>query len=662
MVSVVEGGDDTDRSQRRSILLKCLKDASPAPSDTVFLALPDLFQAWSFATEASHDDLLFAIPSLLALVLSVISSLVEFRQIGVQLCHSILRRESLRVLDKTFEASRSRSHLISPCFDLLTEIVSFDGGACAWIVYKNRHVTWKRVVWSLCSREGYRKPSKRNISTSFRQSGLKYVLANLRFQSVAAREDLISVPGLLPPIFKNIFSDPGTLIAKVIETFKDAIILNTAIARSIKQRILSDGTLGQIGGLYRYQASGDHNEGLAVQKACHEFLLLVCTSRGCGVLVEQSGWYPPGLEDTWRSNSLRPIATIAQGRSLSMYLDSVPVRNKILSVFIQTLRPHADLRQRDLLLAIFEAAPELVADYFLQKKASSFEPLLSAIWLGYAAFVASVQMLPCPSLEKSVSVTYRPPPPTSVVLQGILPQTLTQAAMTRCLNQSSTLIKLLITRVIILAFRKADIILKQYGAGENVAEWENAATEIVSRLSQQLPEKKHVASAFRTCSEDQPILRHSLAYLLSLYAQLAPQLALQENFDISVTIAEALTPSPEAFDTELTLQPLEFEKYLEMAHQSTEMRWWNGPGRGFVSPLGQSITNDGQRKFDSPPMLLPSKRMCYLTLMQVVTRGLGFCFILLLLKITSSSKMPALIRFGLCLPVYNLLRPGDLRT
>ena len=129
----------------------------------------------------------------------------------------------------------------------------------------------------------------------------------------------------------------------------------------------------------------------------HKFLLQACTTQD-GALLQQSGWYPSGFD--FEASTRTDDDGIDLGLDSPYYFDeyesAVPVRNANLSAFLQSLRPDKDTLQAELIVAIFEAAPELVADYFTKRPKFTSRPNDEAAWRGQVAFIFSVINLPVP--------------------------------------------------------------------------------------------------------------------------------------------------------------------------------------------------------------------------------------------------------------------------
>ena len=459
-------------------------------------------------------------------------------------------------------------------------MVSFDGGSSAKRLYLQRDVTFKRLDIFLgmhkkpqdAAPEDPRKPS-------VRQNALRYILANLRLQDQNAKGDILSQPKLVRAIFQDIKDDSANMVHETLSTVKKSVALDATLSRTVKSRLFTDWTLTRIASLYGFEEDETLLDGRpAVRDFAHALLLFICTTIDHGVLVAQSGWYPPGTDVPSNAPDTEetPLG-VDQLIRYDRFTDKVPVRNTTLASFIQGLRPYASNLQRELLLAIFRIAPELVADYFFKKKSFSFDPKLSATWIGYSAFLFSVARLGVPDGKLSDI-----PPPVSIVIESILPQPLTQKALIRCLNQNTSLITFFAARLLIVSFSKLNSVLISFHPKERSdTVWGRARVRLKAEFCKRSPELKHVIAAFRTCPKDSATLREALLRLLAMYYKYIPQVALEEKFDISIALSQAL------HDIELTKEDLDnkgirlmqLDHLLEIAHRSPDMQWWQKPGQ-----------------------------------------------------------------------------------
>lgn len=580
-----------DIAKRHSLLREYLETQNyqdENKKDGVFI--PDIMQTWSFASQSNDDPLLAAVPDVLALLLNVISTMIDFRDYGINLCRTILSTAQLKLLARGLSTSQAKDQIIAPCLRLLTDVISFDGGLFSRKVYTCREFTFRSLARNLNLRRlASENAGKNDKKITIREHALRFFLVNLVFQDAARRGDLIAHRDIISALFKDVREDDPVIIIEILATLEKHIIRDKAIHSKVKSEFLSDWVLGRIATLYGHQSSQGTSENKdSVRRKAHDILLLVCTTQGLGVLLPQSGWYPPGFyrEETNPRGILEEFDTLdikQQGVDFfNKHREKIPVRNLRLAAFASTLRPYSDTLQSELLLGIFKAAPELVADYFFRKRSFSFDPKLTATWTGYSMFLYSVVQTPIPRFCGSAENFSQAPPPVSIVIESILPQPLTRKALTRCLHQQSGLIRLFAVRLLIAAFEKLQKVLQIYMSfpGPNASLWEHAALELVAESSRRCPTMKDVITAFRATRINQLLQREALARLLSMYYRVTPQAALDEVFDISVPLSKAISKveSSDLANNDSGMDLLMLERFLDIAQRTPNMRWIHRSG------------------------------------------------------------------------------------
>lgn len=531
---------------------------------------------------------------MLALLLKTISSLIDFREYGTLLCKTLLRRDQLKLLDRGLTANKIKEHLISPCLRLLTEIVSLDGGSSARSLYLHRDITFKRLDTFLSLRKASSEDDTKDVRRpSVRNNAVRYLLANLKLQDKIAKADILSQGKLFRSLFQDIKEDTPNIISEILGVLKKHIVLDDTLPRAAKSRVLTDYTLGRIATLYGFDHNEDDSERTRtpVQDMAHEFLLFVCTTLDHGVLTAQTGWYPPGANSVRTDLYAEDVDDehiVFDGLTQSAkYQGRVAVRNTTLAAFLQILRPYADTQQRELVLAIFDAAPELIADYFFKKKSFSFEPKLTATWIGFSAFLFSAVQLPVPTYFGLKSAHGDLPPPVPIAIESILPQPLSQKVLNRCLNQNVGLITFFAVRLLTSAFSKLEDALRSFHAvsGPNKDQWKHAASQLVAEFCRRCPEMKHVVTVFRSCPAENTMLREAVTRLLSMYYKVIPQIALLEKFDISIALSVALSNIGDLSQSSHVrgVRLLELDHLLEIAYRSPDVRWWHKSGKSRLS-------------------------------------------------------------------------------
>ncbi|KAL8678966.1 MAG: hypothetical protein Q9186_004734 [Xanthomendoza sp. 1 TL-2023] len=599
--SIAYGDDAALQASRRDILLQYLKSQKTSIADTYASDLP---QTWSFAAQSNNEGLYSAVTAVLALLLKTISNHLEFQETGRGLCDLLLEKDHLKLLERGLSAERTKEHVISPCLRLLTQIVSFDGGGSAKRVYRNKNVTFKRLDTFLSLRQdpkGLETKSRRKIPV--RNVALQYLFANLRFQDHAIKTDILAHGRTLRSMFQDIKDDPPSIVQQLLRVMKDDILKDEKIPRRVKGRLFTDQVLSSVAALYKYvdndkESISDENdrEQQSISNLAHTFLLSLCTMREYGVLGPE-GQYP-GAENEELSTSVEDIRKYQEtGPLFKRKQKRAAANNRTLSSFLQMLRPYASSAQRDLTLATFQAAPELIADYFYKKRAFSFEPKLTATWTGFATFLLSTIQMPLPDRLINSKAFGLYPAPISDIIECILPLPLSAKVVSRCLNQNVIMIKFFAIKILTAAFDKFAQTLRCFQSisrnypGPSVQVWDTAALELLQEFGQRCPDMNHVIMVFRSCSSKDTLLREASARLLSLYYQHLPQTALEQKFDASTALSTVFDEiSMRAHQSvEPSLASMVLTHLLYVARCSPDMRWWQKSEHDQLSLFGSGL-------------------------------------------------------------------------
>ncbi|OAX83914.1 hypothetical protein ACJ72_01727 [Emergomyces africanus] len=587
LTSVSDAERDNEKEKKLRILKAyCDSQLVNAGDETQASCFHDLLQTWNFAESNNHESLLSLIPSVLALFLKTISSQLEFRDFGLVLCKFLLQQEQLKLFNRAFTASKTKEHLISPCIRLLTEIVGFDGGAVARLVYGRREITFKRLDLFLSVRKSPAETeSEDRQKSTLRRNAQRYLLANLKFQNASAKEDIIGQGKLIRTFLEDIRKDSRDIVIDIIRAIDKHIASDSSLSRNVKSRFLNRHNLERLVTLYGYEKESDEPvvNDESVSKEIHKLLLSICTNPEKGVLLPETGWYPTGSNpDVLQPNDDGSIPLgLDSPIHFDKYKESIPVRNGNLSALIQFLRPDSDTLQMELLLKIFRAAPELVFDFFSKRIMFTSDPKPTPSWLGESAFLFSTIQLPVPANCGWSGSPARVPPPVSVAIESILPRPLTQKVLTRCLNQNTDVITLFAVRIITLALRKLQTVLRIFNTDREAGQelWIQAAGKLVDEFCRRSPSMKDIILLFRNTPKDNLQQQDAVLELLSMFYQVIPTVALEEKFDISLTLVDVLKQlndgesRPE--DKELLFSQL--QNLLVVAQQSPTMRWWQKP-------------------------------------------------------------------------------------
>lgn len=591
--SILYNTEDHERPRQRAILREYLdsqKGRGREEKEKSFLQ--NLIQGWDHAAETNHDPIISQVTAVLALLFKVLASHGELLEYGTLLCKTLLQPSVARRFVRSTSAAPNQEKVIAPALRLLTELTKFNEGAFARGVYAKRDFTLEPKILGRNINLGREQSAADHIKKpSIRTTAVRYLLTHLRYQDERAKSEILSNTNVVRAVFDHIRTDPPFLIYEIFNVFKSHVFQDKTIVRHIKSRILSGKTLSRIASLYSYEVEeGSLSDGQkAPDQLAHDFLRLVCTDPAYGVMLPTNGFYPFSFGDDDADHD----DAMDQSNDLGLEVDdatikSVQVRNIILSEFIQSQRPYANTLHQELVIEIFRACPELVADYFIKRRDFSYDPKLTATWIGYSAFLYQTIQLPVPRYF-GVKKNFRDqPPPVSVLLQSILPQPLNQQVLTKCLNHSSDLIQMFAIRVLIVALHKLRSVAQELNRASLVRtskHWEQASTRLVTEISRRCPPIRTIFLALKKPGL-KDMKRESITRLLRLYYEVMPQVALQEKFDVSLPLCNALVEAekPTSSPEDKVFRVMELEHWIQMAKLSPAMRWWQKQSRHIRDP------------------------------------------------------------------------------
>ncbi|EOA87605.1 uncharacterized protein SETTUDRAFT_161136 [Exserohilum turcica Et28A] len=581
--SILYPADEHHLPRKRAILREYLdtqKGRGRDEKDKTFLQ--NLTQAWDYAVETNNSAIVSQVTAVLALLFKVFASHADFLEYGTLLAKTLLQPSITRRFVRSTSAAAKEENVIAPALRLLTELTRFNQGAHARAVYAKRDFTLEpKILGRNINLTREQSAADHVKKPSIRTTAVRYLLTHLRYQDERAKSEILSHTNVVRTVFDHIRTDPPFLIYEILDVFKSHVFQDKAIARHTKNKILNGKVLSRIASLYSYEVEeGSLSEGQkAPDQLAHEFLRLVCTDPAYGVMLPTQGFYPSTFDDDeGEQDDAADYGNDLGLESVDSYSKITKVRNIILSEFIQNQRPYANTLHQELVVDIFRACPELIADYFVKRRDFSYDPKLTSTWIGYSAFLYQTIQLPVPKYFGAKKNYRDHPPPVPVLMNSILPQPLNQQVLTKCLNHSSDLVQLFAIRVLIAALQKLRSVLQEFSNASAVRsskQWEHASKRLISEVSRRCPAIRTVFLALKKPGL-KDMKRESITRLLRLYYEVTPQVALQEKFDVSLPLCNALveaeksTASPE----DKVFRVMELEHWIQMARLSPAMRWW----------------------------------------------------------------------------------------
>ncbi|OAL45257.1 hypothetical protein IQ07DRAFT_548943 [Pyrenochaeta sp. DS3sAY3a] len=580
--SILYSSEEHDVPRKRAILREYLDtQKTRGAEDKDRFILQNLTQAWDFAAETNFEAIITQVTAVLALLFKVFASHSDFLSYGNLLAKSILQPSVVRRVVRSTSAASNKDSLIAPALRLLTELTKFNEGAHARAVYAKRDFTLEpKLLGRNISLSKEQSAADHIKKPSIRTTAIRYLLTHLRYQDERAKSEILSNTNVLRALFDHLRTDPPFLIHEIFDVFQTHVFQDKTIARHVKSRILNGKALSRIAGLHNYEVEeGSLSDGQkAPDEIAYDFLRLACTDPAYGVMLPTSGLYPSTFEDEEDLEDAADYGNDLGLDSVDHYGKKANIRNVILSEFIQTQRPYANTSHQELVIAIFKACPELIADYFYKRRDFSYDPKLTATWIGYSAFLFQAIQLPVPRYFGAKRNFRDSPPPVPVLVQSILPQPLNQQVLIKSLNHSSDLVQLFAIRVLVAALQKLSSVLQQLTEASTLKtskHWSEAAKRLVTEISRRCPPIRTIYLALKKPGL-KDMKRESITRLLRLYHEVMPQVALQEKFDISLPLCNALIEAEKPTETpeDKVFRVMELEHWIQMARLSPAMRWW----------------------------------------------------------------------------------------
>ncbi|KAJ8129991.1 hypothetical protein O1611_g3639 [Lasiodiplodia mahajangana] len=582
--------NDEKKSEHMQIVLDYLDSTKPREVEgEVPIYLPDIMETWSMASRMNNENIMSAVPVVLALLLKIISSNVDVVSFGLGICRTLLQKRQQELIAKNLSADKGRDFIISPTLRLLREAICLDGGALAAPIFRARANTFKSLARNMGLRyigDGQEDPKRPSVRTN----ATRLLLSCLKLLHNEAKRDLLLQKDIVAALMRHLRDDPPFLIYEILDILKTSVVQDKKLAKEVKIKILNANSLTRIASLYGHSKAlvniedGAETGHLSVEDAAHDILLAACTDSTVGVCRSEQGYYPEGVApDAFLLPDTKSAGRVDFGLDsipwMNKFGNEIPVRNMLLAEFIESLRPWSNIKQSELLLAIFQASPELIARYFIQKRAFAFDPKLSSTWIGYATLLYNVVQLPIPPFFGHSNDYAAVPPPTSVVLDNIVPPPMTLKAITRCLTSKSKLVSFYAIRLLVLALEKLGRALEMHREAATTSPnsiWQEAARRLVDDFHQRIPDLKDVINCYRTMGDEDFLQREAASRLILLYYETIPQPALKAKFDVSPTLLATIQKVEASNDTgeDIAMSLLELEHLCTVAKYSPSMRWF----------------------------------------------------------------------------------------
>jgi len=585
-----------EKAEQLQVLLEYSQWQKSASDDHVDFY--DLLSTWSFAVEQNAaEPLLAAVPAALAQYLDTISGSLELRPFGLALVDSLLRRDQSKLFGKGLSSPKTKQHLAAPCLRLLAQMAAFDGGIRANDIWMRRDLFIHKSDILL-----EHKPSttgEQAEATSqdeaLRPLAVELFLTLLKYLDSTAKTEMLNQGRALHGLLQGLSQDSQHAILKVLTAIEAALISDDDVARASLQRFFNSTHLEAIAALYSLEAEEDSVDIKdSVREAAHNVLQKLCTTSK-GVLLPQQGWYPPSATASTLSNTEDDYIDLGLEALtfIDDYITSVPVRNVTLSNFIQKLKSQQDILQSSLLSDILTAAPELVANYFSTRKQIPSPNSDDAAWRGSISFLFSVIECPVPQPLRSCDKKPANPPPTTIVIESIIPRPLDRAYLQKLFSSDDNLLRISGARLLTTVLTKLDQVLASFSTRltENVYLWGQARNRLLELVQSKILVVRDITLALQHTSSGDVDIYTAMLECLATYYKILPHVSSSATFDISPVMTELCSKMEDTdLDSDARQKVIaQLQHCVEIAELTSSTKWLQKADNDSLSPLGQLL-------------------------------------------------------------------------
>lgn len=477
---------DTRQLDRLTGILRTISVESSSSLDPLIQFLnasngEQVLQSWSFYSQTRNHPKLADTTSKLAWLVNTCNNATETINLGSGICREILDHH-LKIVYRCLFIGRPA--VTNAASSLLTAVAKFNKGALVNDMYSSFDLTLNCIPNILSDNQ-------------LRPSFLEFIFALLEFGSSIVRKDLMVQKKVVSSWIKNVQTDSEPVLLKMLKIFTDKICMDRNVLKSDKLSFFSDWILGNLVRLFTRKDS--------VPEQLSIFLTVLATDHINGIRFPDNGWYPARIKEEEDESKKASKMSQAQQRAMEKLVQ--PIYNKSLLSLLKLLKPWEDALQQKLVLQILSSAPELVSPYVAaMNEFLSFDPKLTSFWVSYASLNTKIIRLPIP-----VHMPVLLPPETKVVIDSILPVTISESALTKCLRDVP-MIRYFAIQLIIASFEKFHRVKQFYD------EYRFDTVTLTEELEKRLPDIKSIFACLQSVEESSEFLTASIYITINHYS------------------------------------------------------------------------------------------------------------------------------------------------
>ncbi|CUS24900.1 LAQU0S21e00980g1_1 [Lachancea quebecensis] len=476
-----------------------------------------IVQSWSYYAQVNNHQKFSSCTSRLAKALRVLGSDSSTLAYGSILIRSILQ-ENAKVLYRGL--NNMKPSITNPMLRLLRQIIAFN---------KGQHVDDFLTCFdmSLPSLPRLLSPTKAELSDiehtiknpelSMRYNFIQFWLCLIENATPILRKAVLTEnPKIMSSWYKHMTKvDSVKLLIQCLNTLLNSVLKEKSLKRVTKCKILNESLISKIHFFY-----SSTNADLV--KLTDLFFESYSSVKGDGVAFSDDKiWFSePVYSSTGANSGSTGALVVINNRKFYLY-------NKLLFTMLTFFKPWEDELQLNRVIKVLENVPELVAPYsYYLGTLGNHDPKMTSYWFGMTLLLGRMMNLPIPSKVREVQTDKHPS--SHLVMESIIPNTVTKSALTKSLVHDVDLIKQMGCQLVVFSFKKLDKVTKLY----DEKGWSSAKIEIINLFKARIPELSSISSALEAVGQAQSenkVLSASLSMILNYYSKFFPL-----NFSITL--------------------------------------------------------------------------------------------------------------------------------
>ncbi|KAL2313799.1 Ribosome biogenesis protein Urb1 [Schizosaccharomyces pombe] len=473
---------------------------------------------------------------------------VEFDKSALRYIDAILDHHLKQIYRNL--TSNSPLHTLS----LLQKMASWNNGLACVRVFQA--IDWNSKIFIKMLQlpnqiQNSRKGNKRlKITISKKRSSLLLLFITFfRLGTPEIRLEILNSRKLTTPLFKGIYNDEPSVLKELLQCWLTYVLLDHDVSRATKLSYFNEWSLSCLASLY---SRDDEIDGISLCNLVHKFFVDACTVPGEGLCFVSNGWH---------------LQKKVDGQSKTIF-------NRVLQSFVFSLHVHTSTLQRELVLKILKACPDITAS-FIERNSLTSEPVLSYQWISFVSLLQAIlgMGIPFPFYDAET----RTVPPTNIIIENILPSSFSKPVVLKALNGNDKFVCFLTVNTLLASFKRLESVLDEIKRSELS---EDNKVVLVSKISDaillRLPDSQTFVQLYSSTESD--LLKEGLSRILLYFFTYFPENILKLKIDTSIFLRLDLSPGM----LDRPFSRLHVENIIQILRYLPEVKWFDVVRSPFV--------------------------------------------------------------------------------